>query len=360
MAHMKVLISVPRLELPGGVANYYRTLRSHLDDDKRYFEVGARPGESSVLAKAWRFLADFWRFHRELARQDYDLVQLNPSFLPLSVIREGVFILIAKLHRRRVLVFFRGWELSCEAVIAKHFRWLFRWVYGRVDAFIVLGEVFERGLRSLGIDAPVFRESTVVGDEAFSGAVDEAQGQDADVRPLGVFYLSRLVRGKGLFESIEAFALLQERFPECSLTIAGDGPDGETARRLVADRNLANVNFVGHVSGAAKRAEFNRADIFLFPTFYGEGMPNAVLEAMAYALPVITRTVGGLPDFFENERMGFITDSKDCREFARMLETLARDPAMRRKMGAYNQEFARERFVASKVAGRLLEIYAKV
>ncbi|MFQ5610166.1 MAG: glycosyltransferase family 4 protein [Woeseiaceae bacterium] len=357
---MKVLISVPHLDMPGGVANYYRILRYHLGDDIRYFEVGERPRESSGIAKIPRFVADFWKFHRELAGGDYDLVHLNPSLATYSVIREGVLILIAKLHRRRLVVFFRGWDASCERSVSKYFRWLFSTVYGRADAFIVLGEVFEKSLRSLGIKAPVFRETTVVDDSIFSAANGLDSDRKAGSAPVDVLYLSRLVAGKGLRESIEAFALLQARIPDCRLVVAGAGPGAEEARQLVADLGLSGVRFVGHVTGEAKREEFMRADIFLFPTFYGEGIPNGVLEAMAFGLPVITRAVGGLPDFFENERMGFITDSRDNREFARLLETLDVDPGMRMKMGRYNREFARERFAASEVARRLLDIYARI
>jgi len=357
---MKVLISVPCLELPGGVANYYRTLRPHLDADKHYFEIGARPGESGLLAKATRFFGDFWLFLRQLAKDNYDLVHLNPSLLALSVIREGIFILIAKLHGRRVLVYFRGWEPSCERAIAKYFRWFFRRVYGRADAFIVLGEVFEQGLRSLGVDARVFHGTTVVDDSIFTAVNNDLSGRQQKAGVVNVLYMSRLVRGKGLAVSIEAFALLREHFPDCCLTIAGDGPNRESMQQFVADRSLTGIRFIGHVTGERKQEEFIRADIFLFPTFYGEGMPNAVLEAMAFGLPVITRAVGGLPDFFENERMGFITDSCDYKEFAKMLEVLARDPSMCSEMGRFNQEFARNRFASSKVAGRLLDIYASV
>ncbi len=65
--------------------------------------------------------------------------------------------------------------------------------------------------------------------------------------------------------------------------------------------------------------------MYLFPTYH-EGMPGSVLEAMGYGLPVITRTVGGLPDFFEHEKMGFITESLDASVFADFLEQLVKDP----------------------------------
>jgi glycosyltransferase involved in cell wall biosynthesis len=89
-------------------------------------------------------------------------------------------------------------------------------------------------------------------------------------------------------------------------------------------------------------------------------MPNAVLEAMAFGLPVVTRSVGGMKDFFEDGKMGFITESRDPAVFAEFLARLGADSVLRTSMGRYNRAYARGRFAASVVAARLLEIYARV
>lgn len=60
-------------------------------------------------------------------------------------------------------------------------------------------------------------------------------------------------------------------------------------------------------------------DIYCFPT-YGEGMPVSLLEAMAFGFPVVTRPVGGIKDFFENGKHGFLTNSKDPEIFAELIE----------------------------------------
>ena len=95
----RVLITVPCLDLPGGVANYYRTLRPHLDSRKSYFEVGTRPGQTSRWAAIPRLLSDYWRFHRELGARPVDLVHIDPSLGTRSVVRDGILLLIAKAHR---------------------------------------------------------------------------------------------------------------------------------------------------------------------------------------------------------------------------------------------------------------------
>lgn len=354
---MKVLITVPRLSLPGGVANYYRTLRSHLDADKVYLEIGRVPGEQGRWRKACRLLGDYWRFHRLLSGCAFDLVHINPSMDRHAMLREALLILIAKAHGCRVLVFYRGWHPEALAAIHRRFPRLFQRIYGRADASIVLAREFREILHAMGVPEPIFLETTVVDDQVFitAGASDRAAAGDS----CNILFLSRLDAGKGVPEALAAFAELQVRRPDARLTIAGDGPERAVAEQDVARRRLANVRFLGHVSGPDKARAFREADIYLF-TSLAEGMPNSVLEAMAFGLPVVTRPVGGIRDFFEEGRMGFAVDSLDASAFAERLQHLADDPQLRMRIGACNREFAASRFSASRVAARLLAIYAQV
>lgn len=361
MTLMRVLIAVPRLAMPGGVANYYRTLRPYLDEQKVYFEIGNKFGDSGGWGAIRRLLADYWQFHRALRGPRVELVHINPSLGSRSVVRDGLLLLIAKAHGCPVVVFFRGWDPGCEAVIRRRFLWLFRAVYGRADAFILLSDEFRRALIEMGIDKPVFAETTVVDDAVFASVPAISMQSDAEAdAPCSLLFLSRLDTGKGLSEALDAFAGLRKMWPGVTLTVAGDGPEKAVAEAAVARRGLTGVTFVGHIQGAVKDQAFQAADIFFFPTFYGEGMPNAVLEAMAFGLPVVTRPVGGVRDFFEDGRMGFISESADPAVYAELLSRLVSDPALRKRMGQYNRDFARKKFSASLVAGRLVSIYAKI
>jgi glycosyltransferase involved in cell wall biosynthesis len=104
---------------------------------------------------------------------------------------------------------------------------------------------------------------------------------------------------------------------------------------------------------------FVKADIFLFPT-YGEGLPVALLEAMAYGLPVVSRPVGGIKDFFEQGTMGFLAQSLNPEEFADHLENLINNPALRHEISVFNRQYAKLHFSASKVAGVFSRIYDEV
>jgi glycosyltransferase involved in cell wall biosynthesis len=359
---MRVLIAVPRLAMPGGVSNYYTALRHYLDAQKVYFEVGGVPGETGRWRKLRRLLIDYWRFHRRLSTERFDLVHLNPSMDLPSVFRDGVLVLIARLHRRSLLVFYRGWIPSAEAHVRRYHQRLFRWVYGQADANLVLAESFRRTLAVMGVRLPTFIETTVV-DDAVLAAAAGATRINALPRSPGklcrILYLARLDVGKGLPEAIDAFARLQQLWPAVSLTVAGDGRERAAAELDVRRRGLVNVSFLGHVTGDAKARAFTEADIYLF-TSRAEGMPNSVLEAMASGLPIVTRLVGGICDFFEDGRMGYATEGSSASDYTELLARLVRNPGLCKSIGRYNQEFARRHFAAPVVAARLLAIYVQV
>lgn len=85
-------------------------------------------------------------------------------------------------------------------------------------------------------------------------------------------------------------------------------------------------------------------------------MPTVVLEAMAFGLPVITRYVGGLCDFFEDGKMGRITDSMDSNVYAELTEPLLNNPIVAKDISRYNHEYALSHFMASKVAENIESI----
>lgn len=353
---MRVLITVPRLTMPGGVSNYYLVLRPYLEPGKEYFEVGAEPSARAWSVVAKRMLLDYWRFHRTLSSGQFDLVHLNPSLDPRSLIRDAIFVLIAAAHQKPTVVFFHGWGRDLQALIARRFRWLFLAVFGKAAGFIVLAQLFRQQLQEMAVRTPILLMTTPVDDAIF--AVPRATRDEKEV--VDILFLSRLAENKGAVEAIKAFALLKERVPHVALTVAGDGPEKEKAVAVVEQLELDGVRFLGHVQGPAKQEAFLQADIYFFPTSYDEGLPTTVVEAMAYGLPVITRSVGGLRDFFQDPSMGFITAESDPREFAAMLERLTVDSVRRKQIGEFNRRYAKEHFAASAVARRLEGIYERL
>ncbi len=360
-SQMKVVIAVPDFtkNVTGGIPNYYRKLRPHMTCDASFFIIGRRAGESVRALSLPRLLHDYWCFFRAVERSACDLVVLNPSLERRSLLREALFLLLAKARGIPAIVFFRGWEPELAARIGKRWRPLFRRVYGTADLVIVLAEEFRKTLRGWGIEAPIVLESTTVEDEAFAAAgTGKMAAVATEAGACTVLFLSRLLKAKGIYVAIEAHRLARKEQPGITLIIAGDGPELESAQAYVAAERVEGVRFTGFVRGAAREELYRSADIFLLPTQHGEGMPNTVIEAMAYGVPVITRPVGGLNDFFTNGVMGYVTESCEPEVFAKLIGKLASEPDLRRRIGEYNRSYAEQHFRASSVAARLQEHFS--
>jgi glycosyltransferase involved in cell wall biosynthesis len=234
-------------------------------------------------------------------------------------------------------------------------------VFGRADAFIVLGNEFKNRLLRLGYEKEVFIHGAPIDDELLDYVQPPPLSRctGGGGRKFRVLFLARVEKEKGIYEALEAYRLLKDRYPFVSLTIAGDGSHFNRAVQYASDQQLFDVSFVGYVEGSAKCEVFRRSDAYLFPS-YSEGLPLSVLEAMACGLPVVTSAVGGLRDFFEDGAMGFSAESRDPAVFADLLERLVRDPELCSTISRFNHKYARDHFTAQRVASRLEGIYRRV
>jgi len=357
---MKVLMLAPDKAAQGGVAAFCATLRDAFKVEVDYFYSGARDDGRYGPRTVLRASADYARFARTLAAGRYDVVHVNPSFLIGALTRDAGFVRLAKAFGKKAVVFIHGWDKAFEAKLRAKWLRLFRFGYFRADAFVVLAQDFKSRLRTMGYRGPIH-----VGATAIERSLLEASTTLSPRPPRGgsafhVLFLSRIVKEKGIEEAIKGFGLLQAARPGATMTVAGDGPYLGEAKKLAEALGLAGVAFAGYVSGGRKVEELRRADCYLFPSFHGEGMPISVLEAMAFGLPVITRPVGALADFFEDGAMGYLTESRSPEVLAELMGKMMDDPAGRERMGRYNREYARGRFSPSAVAAMLEAIYADV
>ena len=354
----KVLIVHPDFSRLGGIENYYLKLKPHFQISFESFGNSQRPGESGWLSRIKRIIGDYYRYWQKLSSPELEIVHLNPSLDTKMFYRESLFLLMAKLKRKKTLVFFHGWNRAFEARIDRTRGRLFRVLYGRSDAFIVLANTFAEALKRWGIRKPVYNEVIVINDdvvEQFDLSSTVAQ-RVASQQPK-LLFPSRLLKTKGLDITIKALKLIQETHPEYGLDVAGDGEYLEVARELVKTLDVKHVNFTGILSGNDLHRLFHRANILCFPTQHDEGFPNTIVEAMAFALPVVTRPVGGIADFFQAGEHGYISTSTDEADFAQMLLKIINDVELYRKIAKTNFAYAQNNFLASQATRRLENIY---
>jgi glycosyltransferase involved in cell wall biosynthesis len=181
-------------------------------------------------------------------------------------------------------------------------------------------------------------------------AIDSA----GDVPPPLVLSVGRLVREKNPLTLVEAFARVAERMPEARLELVGKGPLRSAVERRIRDEALeSRVTLVGGATDV--RPHLRRARVFALAST-SDAAPNAVLEAMAMAVPVVATRVGGVPELVAHGETGLLVEPGDAPALAEALVALLTDPQRARAMGAA----ARERMTSAHSLTRMVTATERV
>ena len=357
---MRVVITHPDIEDKGGVSNLYKQLQNKFNIPILHFIVGKRSEEKGPISQAFRMFYDYYKFVKCIKKNNVDIVHLNPSLDLKSFIRDGLFAILARVNKKKIVVFFHGWNKSFEERIERSYIWMFKFFFAKCDAFVVLANEFRKTLEKWGIVQPIYQGVTVIDEDELEGFnIKKTIKKRQSFNKYRVLFLSRILKEKGIYEVIEAISLLKAKYPMIELIVAGEGEELENVKSLVNERNISNVKFAGYVVDEEKRRIFEMSHIFCYPT-HGDGLPTCVIEAIAYGMPVVTRPVGGLVDFFKNEEHGFITDSLDPIVYANSIERLFLDKELYRKMSLHNYQYAQLHFLAPRAASMLETIYEEL
>jgi len=168
-------------------------------------------------------------------------------------------------------------------------------------------------------------------------------------------YLGRLDREKSIDMMIHGFARLRAEI-RATLTIVGDGDCRRDLEALVENYGIGNrVFFTGSVTDVARQLQ--SADIFV-STSVSEGMSNALLEAMSFALMPLVSKVSGVADIVEHNQSGVLFAPGSLDAFASALEAaVALPPEARRALGAAARATVEERFGIDQVAATHVKLY---
>lgn len=361
----KILLVLPHLSVPGGVANYYNLIIPYLKEQNsfelRTLEVG-RVAHQDLVANFMRPLSDQYRFRRILDAGQFDIVQVNPSLNFKSFIRDGLFIAQAKKRGSKVIVFFRGWYNSFERKVDPYLLGFFKKTYGLADAFIVLSSHGKEKLKEWKIKKPIYEETTVVTDEFLKQCNLENKLDKLKNNEYPILFLSRLEKVKGAVALLSAMRILLKKRANIKLTMAGNGSLLVSLKRKTEkDKLLRNyVRFTGFIQSHDKLDILSSHTLFCLPT-YSEGLPNALLEAMAVGLIPVVTFVGGIKDFFKDRQMGIVVKQLSPQGIADAIEeAIALSSEEKMRIIQSNFELIKTRCIASCVSNRLLKIYSSL
>lgn len=156
--------------------------------------------------------------------------------------------------------------------------------------------------------------------------------------------------------TIEAFALLRQRYPEATLTLAGVGSEEQRLRRLAALLAPRGIRFVGRVEPENMPDLYDEADIFVNASII-DNQPVSLLEAFAAGLPVVSTATGDIAAMVRDGETGLLVAPQDPKAMAEAVTTLIEDPPRAARI-AHRARLELERHTWSQVRHAWTSVYA--
>ena len=239
--------------------------------------------------------------------------------------RKSAFMLLAMAAGWRYIFhlhgggFARFYEKECGPIA----RAVVRFFLDRATAIIVVSERWATWMRS------ITRNRRIV---TIPNAVAVPAAFTAERSGALVLFVGRCEAGKGVLDLVEAVASLVPAIPAIRLEFAGDGDLDAISRRASELGIGAHVHLHGWLTKARRDELLQRATVFALPS-HAEGLPLALLEAMAAGCPVVASAVGGIPDVVTHGTNGFLVAPQDPQLLAASLHRVLTDKPLAARLG---------------------------
>jgi glycosyltransferase involved in cell wall biosynthesis len=277
----------------------------------------------SIARRPWLLVTLSLSLTRELRRAARNADLVHAHWLGSAA--------IARFARRPFVVTLHGTGSAgplSDLSLAAHAPWLVRFLLRPARAVLCVSSPLAETMRSIGVEHARW----------VPNGVDVPETADADTRDRFVLFAGRLAPEKGIAELADATAGLP-------LVVAGDGP----LRTLVPDA-------LGFVPRRELEQLYARAAVVVFPSRQ-EGLPVALLEAMAQGCPVVATRVGGIPQLVEDGRSGLLVPPRDPVALRAAIDTLLADPELGRRLGREARERVRSLCSWDRITEATLDAY---
>jgi glycosyltransferase involved in cell wall biosynthesis len=294
----------------------------------------------------------FAKFIGRLERHRPDVVLLFVA-VGASIVEKGTMAWYARVRGVPVIMFPRGGSVIDDCRKSAFTRLWVRLSFRGARKIICQSEAWQRfAVDVLGFvrgNVTVIRNWTATRELLDVGAKRVVR-QNSPVRLL---FLGWLERDKGVFELIEACRRLAAGH-EFTLDIAGEGNSSAAARALIVRHELTEVvRFRGWLQGEQLRQALAEADVLVLPS-WAEGLPNAMVEAMAAQLAVVVSRVGAIPELIGDRRSGLLVEPRNAGSLADALAEIVDDGALRARLARAGYEIAMRDFEVEAAVDRLV------
>ena len=247
-------------------------------------------------------------------RADVFIAHFGPAGVTAAKLRElGVI-------EGKIATVFHGIDISSHEVL-NHYTPEYQQLFKRGDMMLPISELWAGRLLTMGCPTEKIAVSRMGVDmDRFTQRPVKVPG-----KPLQIISVARLTEKKGLHVAIEACRQLKARGVDFHYRILGIGPWERRLRTLIEQYQLeSHIEMPGFMPSHKVKAMLDEADLFLLPSVTGadgdmEGIPVALMEAMAVGIPVVSTVHSGIPELIEPGRSGWLVEENNPEALAEQL-----------------------------------------
>ena len=289
-----------------------------------------------------------------LNRGPYDIVHCH--FGPtgnLAIILRAVGAI-----QGQIVTTFYGYDIS--SYVQKNGEHIYNTLFEKGNLFLCVSEQMKNALITLGCEPQkvvVHRLGVPIQNSHFHIRNPKVNGK------LQLLTIARLVEKKGVQYGIQSVAKALKKYPNIEYKIAGDGDLKNTLQRLLEELNVGdNIKLLGWQRQDQIGELLQEADILLAPSVTSqsgdrEGIPVAIVEALAWGLPVISTRHSGIPEIIHDGETGLLVPERDTDALTEKLEYLIEHPELWPEMAQKGRTYIEEHYDIDKLNNQLVDIY---
>lgn len=346
---VRVLYIGPDERALGGIASVIRTYMRCLANSPLSVRRLATVNQGNRLEKLFVAVRAYVRAPFEIMRAD--VVHIHTASRN-SWRRKVPLVILTKLQRRKLVIHIHGGGFADFLDSMGRWRlWLNMRLLSQADCVVCLSPTKRAELASHLRTVPMV---TIPNPCRFTpSTVDVSRKPGVEILFTGL-----IEKPKGVFDLIRAFAQVVRKCPGAMLrlVIAGRG-EVDACRGLACEYGVEDKVFLpGWLASRALREAYTQADIYCLPS-YIEGVPMGVLEAMAFALPIVASPVGGIPDIIDDGVHGLLVPAGDIDGLAVALRSLVDNKIDREAMGMACRKRVLSQYSPEQVGIQLGQLY---
>ena len=353
----KVLIIGPFPDPISGVSIANKVVKELLSVDSDFLVETINTSYPSFDEQIGKFSIKKFLFYLSLNLSFFkifknNIVYITPGQTFFGVLKYSLFISITSLLKKELIIHVHGNYLGKEYQSLKGIkRVLFYFLVSRFTKGIVLSNSLKHNLTPFLEDKNIFSLPNFAQDYLYTK--DKKFVKDE----LRIFYLSNLMKEKGIFCLLNALKNLEKNNIIYKAKIAGNIDQKYSKEILNLFTELKNTEYIGIVNGDDKKNLLEWGNVFVLPTFYKmEGQPISILEAMATTNLVVTTNHAGISDVFQDKINGYFVEKNNENSIQKILSYLAANKSELKKIAEYNKTFFLNNFTVDIFKKNLLEI----